>query len=151
MGVSHALVSPDGTRRFGLDVVEQYWDFVAEREQPYVEVRDIDETFAERNRRFHREWIDEHGTAMLSEKIDLIKDGLVYPEDRYPDRRFPTEYERPVYDERDLCLLADLYTEARQEYKRREGPGESYDYLFDVRWNALVEFALVNGYGIEKR
>lgn len=146
MGVTHGLVAPDGTVRFDRETVEDYWDFVAARERSY----DREHSYAERQRALHLSRIEDRGVAMLGEKIDLLGDALRYPEGQYPDRTFPTDEETPAFERRDLTLLLDCYAEAKREYERRDDSGRSQDWQFDVRWFALVEYALITEHGIVK-
>ena len=156
MGTYHCLVTPDGSSRFGREVVDRYFDFVADRERAIRRRHGPDTDtdamlMAESRREAAHETIPKRGQTSICEKLDRIRDELVFPDSRYPDRVLPTERDRPVYDELDLRFLEDVYVEAKRECKRRGDDPERWEVTFETRWLALVEFALENGYGVVRQ
>lgn len=144
MGVRYVLADRNGAVRFGPDDAAHYLDEIATRERRHTTG---DTPYTDLRRRDLRASLDDFGSCILGEHLDAIVPVLDLPIDAYPERRFPA-YDRPVYGT-DCRLLRDVLCEAREELERRD-PTEDWTRAFDVRWLAVVDYALEHDLGVTR-
>jgi hypothetical protein len=141
MGVHIWLADEQGIARIGPDTIKDYYDFLIEKEQSlpsqagsiehehYNKQKELDINRAERK----------GGTITLGEKITSQSDPL---------GAVPKPDQEVWSDEKQLNGLLDSLRKAKRRTKEMDDGNTNWERTFEMKYIALVEFALENGFGI---
>lgn len=141
MGVHIWLADDDGTAWVGRETVNEYHDFLSEKEQQLPEsAGTLDERTREEIRRRDIEHLGSQGGSMtIGEK--LLSEPAPVRAIHLPDQEVWSDTDR-------LESLRDQFRDAKQRTKAIGDSETDWERTFEMRYIALVEFALEHGYGI---
>lgn len=132
------LVRPDGTKLFGEDVLNAYYDFRAKREREFRPDVDTADLLAEKERASDLERLraeDANGIRVSEALTSTMCSAMDFDE---------IDPGTPYTTNSDVEMVLDVLRDAKEALRGRDDYDTNWETTFDARRFALCEFALAN-------